>query len=207
MGLFKKKEVKDEAGEMPELPQLPELPKLPDLKTITPEEKIQKVPPKKPSGLPKLPALPPTSPPKSFSDLPEIGPFDSPRAREIDELPPLPGPKSRKAPPIRERKTYELPEIEQPEYEEPSLEPPPIPTKATSQKSTESIYIKIDKFNHAVDSFKEIQIKVSEIAALLAKIREVKKREEEDLREWEREVENAKARLDAIDRNIFSKLG
>jgi len=82
----------------------------------------------------------------------------------------------------------------------------PSTTKPTLSKKIEPVYIRIDKFKYAVQSFQEIQSKVQEIDTLLQKIKEMKQKEDEELREWERELETIKARIDSLDKNIFSKL-
>jgi len=74
------------------------------------------------------------------------------------------------------------------------------------ERSSEPLYIKLDKFENALSTFNEIKLKVSEIDSLLRNIREIKMREEKELNEWEREIETIKAKLENIDRDLFKSL-
>jgi hypothetical protein len=78
-------------------------------------------------------------------------------------------------------------------------------SKISSEKE-EPVYIRLDKFNLTVDTFEEIKAKIIEIEDTLRNIREIKEREEKELQEWETEIHVIKSRIDAVDRNIFSKL-
>lgn len=73
-------------------------------------------------------------------------------------------------------------------------------------KKTEPLYIRLDKFQTTLESFKEIKKKIMEIEELLNRTREIKIKEEEELSEWENEIKGIKARIDFIDKNIFNKL-
>ena len=73
-------------------------------------------------------------------------------------------------------------------------------------KKTEPIFIRLDKFETAVMSFKEIQEKVIEIEDILMKTKDIKAKEEQELQEWEREIQVIKSRLDSIDKNLLSRL-
>jgi len=117
--------------------------------------------------------------------------------------------------PAKERKTVEISGVPiRQTTEEPMLQPSilpsysyPVQTPQPQQFSKkEPIYIRIDKFKSAVGYFNEIQSKVYEIESLLKKIKEIKQREDAELRDWEKEIEIVKARLGAIDNNIFSRL-
>lgn len=197
MGLFKKKKEVEEEGILPELPELPELPKLPE--SPKPEIRLPKIKPLKISPEPYNPINIRSLP--SFPNS-QIGESLSQTAIKSTIEPP-------EIPYFKERRTFELPEGEQ-EQMIPSMLPtqsimPPVSAIHTSKK-IEPVYIRIDKFKSAINSFQEIQAKISEIDILLAKIREQKNKEDGELREWEREIETIKARIEAIDRNIFSKI-
>jgi hypothetical protein len=73
-------------------------------------------------------------------------------------------------------------------------------------KKIEPVYIRIDKFKSAVETFEEIKSQVADVEDLLKQIKEVKRKEEQELKEWEKEIESIKAKMDSIDNNIFSKL-
>jgi hypothetical protein len=78
--------------------------------------------------------------------------------------------------------------------------------KPSQKTAAEPVYVRIDKYKAALNSFHEVQIKISEIDHLLNQIRDQKKKEEEELIEWEREIEIIKERIAAIDQGIFSQL-
>ena len=198
MGLFKKKEVKKEVDKLPELPDLPELPKLPDL------SELQQKTPSQESSLPKPPRTEQAKILETKENLPSFPGFGT--GEDLSpKTPPILPEDIRNEPPFKERKSLEISETG-PKFPgmTPSMLSGPIPTKIT--KKVEPVYIRIDKFKSAVNSFQEIQNKILEIEALLVKIRETKQKEDAELREWEREIETIKARIGAIDQNIFSKL-
>lgn len=76
-----------------------------------------------------------------------------------------------------------------------------------NQEKDEPIFVKIDKFHDALDNFNKIKEKVLEIENELKNINEIKNREEEELKEWESEIQSIKARMNAIDNSLFSRIG
>ena len=78
---------------------------------------------------------------------------------------------------------------------------------STNQIKDEPIFVKIDKFHDALDNFKKIKEKVLEIENELKNINEIKAEEEEELKEWESEIQSIKARMNAIDNSLFSRIG
>ena len=54
--------------------------------------------------------------------------------------------------------------------------------------------------------FEDIKTNILEIENLLKNIKDMKKKEEAELLEWEHEIQQAKTKLDQIDRTIFKKL-
>ena len=75
-----------------------------------------------------------------------------------------------------------------------------------STKRAKPIYIRLDKFETTVESFSEIKNKIIEIESLLKQIKDIKIKEENELNEWERELQVIKARIEFIDKNIFNRL-
>ena len=73
-------------------------------------------------------------------------------------------------------------------------------------KKDEEIYIRLDKFQNAVSLFEEIKSQIQEIERNLEKTKQVKKQEEEELGEWEKEIQLIKSKLDSIDKTIFSEI-
>ncbi len=68
------------------------------------------------------------------------------------------------------------------------------------------VYIRLDKFETTLDAFDKIRTKIKEIEELLKKTKEIRTKEEEELEQWEREIDIIKSKIEAIDRDIFSKL-
>lgn len=223
MGWFsKKKEVeleeKPEAkGKINEEVKLPKLPKLSG--------------DSQPLSLPSLPSTPGgLEPPKTLEKLPKIeateiqpipaikqaiyGP-ESGLPEELEELPEpeIPEPPEMRPeieasveplePSLSERRTLEMPSVPiSPRRAKPFM--PPKIQKST--KISKPVFIRLDKFQQTLETFEEIKSKVNEIEDLLNKIRETKIKEDQELAEWEREIQLIKSRIDLIDKNIFDKV-
>ncbi|MEM0465498.1 MAG: hypothetical protein QXW97_02240 [Candidatus Pacearchaeota archaeon] len=71
------------------------------------------------------------------------------------------------------------------------------------EKREEPVYIRLDKFQLTINTFRELKEKIKEIENLLSKIREIKAREDKELDEWEREIETIKIKIESIDKEIF----
>lgn len=221
MGIFNKKKDSEVKQDMPELPALPDLPELPNtpggspLERTLPEE----------NQAPELPELPSESIPNVPAGLPKIEtkPITPIETKPIDTqtIPSLPTPN----PHLEQRAIKQ--EIIPPDGNEfaPSISEPPIPqtsrrtlelptgersnkivNRMSATKETEPIFIRLDKFQATLETFEEIKVKVQEIEELLKITREIKQKEEQELVEWEREVQTIKARIDMVDRTIFNKL-
>jgi len=182
----KKKEVKARVAgsSLTELPELPELPRFSDL-----------------SELPEIRT--PILEPRSLPSFP--GKLDSGFSQEaiksaVSPVPPI----NSKQVKNRERRTLEISE-DTPKTKFSSLLHA-SETEPRLSKKIEPVYIRIDKFKAAIQSFNEIQRKVAEVEDLLQKIKEMKQKEDEELRVWERDLETIKARIDSIDKSVFSKL-
>ena len=216
MGLFrkKKKEVKeniiDERGTLDKLPPLPELPPLPDDLDIE----------GKASPLPSLP----DSQPNDFDNeivkaavedtrLEKVNSSRQARTRELS------GPeiskvniKTTREMPTRFKKVEEITPVSlppQPNFSLPQLPAQPriekgLPSEEIGKKG--SIFIQIDKFEDALESFSEIKRRVNEISDMLKDVKEIRDREDVEMNEWEREVETIKSRIDSLDSEIFKKL-
>lgn len=70
----------------------------------------------------------------------------------------------------------------------------------------EPVYVRLDKYQDSIDTLQEIKKKLLEIENLLAETKELKSKEELELNAWENEIQEAKDKLNAIDRTIFNKL-
>ncbi len=65
------------------------------------------------------------------------------------------------------------------------------------------IFIRLDKFQAARESLETIKEKLTEMDELLKVIKEVKMKEDQEITNWEREIETIKARLNSITSDIF----
>ncbi len=198
MGLFRKKEAKAESEELPELPNLPEL------------TETQKINYKREAQ--SLPSFPDSEIGENLSKEAVKSAIKPQEFQEERQEIPILMPRTF---PAKERKTVEISALPaKPINEESMLQPSILPSYSYPMQAPlpqqfskkEPVYIRIDKFKSAVNYFNEIQSKVYEIESLLKKIKEIKQREDAELRDWGKEIEVVKARLGAIDNNIFSKL-
>ena len=225
MAWFKKKEddLKGKPGEPSELPELPKLPRLPELSPLPPlPDSGSGLNPPATHGTQTLPELPETKPLPSFSG--KLGEeFSQEVVKSAISQPTQSAylPETGKNNLMKGKRTLEIAEWDaSSQVQSPSLPTEimaktnipkptlnlPTSTRSSITRKTDPIYVRIDKFKSAVKSFEEIKVRVTEIESLLGKIREVKQKEDQELREWEQEVETIKARIDSIDTNIFSKL-
>lgn len=68
------------------------------------------------------------------------------------------------------------------------------------------VFVKIDKFHTARKSLTLAQQEIENVSDLLKKIRETKLREEQELSAWEKDIANAKSRVQEVSSNIFEKV-
>ncbi len=196
MALFGKKQEE----EVPSLPELPEingdiaLPSIDDLPEIP-----KKLPEIQPKELPSLPDLTtaqqaPAIKQEIIETKPKIiSPIGMQKSNfEIE-------PQIIEAP--QKQIDHDLPKT----IEVEPVKPRPLPPRPTTKKA-EPIYVRLDKFETTVETFEEIKDKINEIEKFLQKTKEIKQKEEEELLEWEREIQMIKTRIDSIDKNIFNKL-
>lgn len=69
--------------------------------------------------------------------------------------------------------------------------------------SKKQIFVKLEKFQSARNSLEIIREKLDEVEELLKTIREVKKKEDEEISLWEREMDYIKTRINSITNDIF----
>jgi len=80
------------------------------------------------------------------------------------------------------------------------------PTEEKSSKEIEPIFVRIDKFQSAQKNFDQIKTKIKEIESVIGKIKDVKSKEEVELKGWAEDVERIKSRLSEIDSDIFNQI-
>lgn len=73
-------------------------------------------------------------------------------------------------------------------------------------KEIEPIFVRIDKFQTAQKNFEQIKTKIDDIESIVGKIKDVKSREEAELKSWTEDIEKIKSRLAEIDAGIFNQI-
>lgn len=72
-----------------------------------------------------------------------------------------------------------------------------------SMESKRPIFIKLEKFKESRESLTKIADKLDQMDELLKMIKDVKSKEDVEIKEWEKDIENIKARISFINREIF----
>jgi len=229
MSWFKKKKEDEDIPKLPELPELPDLPESLSSPPELPTEALPDVPP----GLPEIetkPLIKSKTEPELPEELPQL-PYDEAESFDREAIkqainepripftpPKLPTP-ARVSPsrmmPVSSRTLKPSMSTErriEPEFDLESrrtLELPPSRMSLASTKMTkkiEPVFVRLDKFQMTIQTFEEIKAKIEEIEDVLRKTSEIKVKEEQELSEWEREIQVIKSRIELIDRNVFNKL-
>lgn len=200
MGLFSKKK-----EEVPSLRTSQPLPELPSLPPLEPEKK----------NLPELPTLPSSPKTESFNQemvKSAVSDVPSSEEKEVISKPPMAIAKKQeekdfpKLPSAPKPPVLEFPkQTEKPVVSTPQSPQPTIP-ESHPAKTIEPIFVRIDKFQAAQKDFDEIKSKALEIEEVLKKIKEVKAKEDEELKNWTEDIEKLKNQLAEVDNNIFNQL-
>ena len=183
MSLFKKKK-KEEINEASGLPELPKLPELPDFPG---EEKASK------EKIPQLPSFPTSSLGQKFS---QDAIKDAVTGKKEGE--------GGFAEDMEEDLEMHLP-LTKIGREEIGEEPKHFST-TKSKLSKDPIFIRVDKFEEGLNTFKKAKIKISEIEEMLKDIRHIKNQEEKELEEWENQLKEIKSQIQRVDTDVFSKI-
>ncbi|PIN88531.1 hypothetical protein COU61_04520 [Candidatus Pacearchaeota archaeon CG10_big_fil_rev_8_21_14_0_10_35_13] len=204
MGLFSKK--KEVANDTESLSQLPELPRLPRTTSSTADRSFN-----------NLPSLPLTGGESRWGmqAVKEAVKDDDDSSMSFEE-PMVEGMmQSRydsngkgfvgtdeRMPMVRETQRQPTPNIHQQTY-------PNIPriTQQETRKSNEPLFVRIDKYELAMQNFETIKQKVEEVEQLLGEIKEIRIKEDKEFKDWEEDVYSIKTKLETIDKIIFNKLG
>ena len=72
-------------------------------------------------------------------------------------------------------------------------------------KLKEPIYVRLDKFESSVKAFDDIKIKIQEMEDILAKTKIIRDSENQEIEQWEKEINSIKLKLESINSDIFSK--
>ncbi|HLA22944.1 MAG TPA: TM1812 family CRISPR-associated protein [Candidatus Nanoarchaeia archaeon] len=73
-------------------------------------------------------------------------------------------------------------------------------------KEAEPIFVRLDKFEESLEIFEDAKKRISEIERTLSEIKKIKDRQEEELSDWEKEINDIKHKFEKIDREIFSRI-
>lgn len=233
MGWFSKKEEVPQIAAAPILPEFPkseepkkkDLPELPTFPHTSKSENFNQEMVK--SAVGDLPS--PGEKEMNGGSSKDLHVVEEPR--EESHIPPKPSEKiserPKHVPPIHKRGTYKtaqdplwyteqqknipevpkkfteeiLPKIE--EHKE-TLEYKPIARQVI--KKIEPIFVRIDKFQLAQKNFEQIKERIKEMESILGKIKEIKSREEVELKGWTEDVEKIKSQLSEIDSNVFDQI-
>jgi len=76
-----------------------------------------------------------------------------------------------------------------------------------SSKKQGPVFVRIDKYKNAVDKLQDVKQKLMEIEKILSDIKELKTKEDFELNEWNKEIQDAKSKIDSVDKMLFSQIG
>jgi len=184
MGLFshKKEESSNLNSKLPELPDI-RLPDLPPDSTNSDE----------PSDTQPLPKFPDNSSGSSFglqAIKSNVGFRQKPQEEEQED----------------NKTTMEISDSSEYRASEIAKRYPPVNNERKYSPTKEPIFIKLDKFKDVVEKFEEIKDKIKDIDDSIKQIRELKEKEEQELKLWEEEVSAIKEKAANIDSSLFSKI-
>ena len=194
MGWFGKKEEK--GGGISSMPSLPELPKLPELPSLSRSPSFERV------SLPNLPSYPNSSLGKKFSQNAikdavsgeEEDDFEEDEAEDFSDEDEI-MPKS----PQGFVKRNTLPEEE---YTSRGS----LVNSFKRGGKMEPVFIRIDKYEDALNMFDDARKKIVEMEDLLKHIKKIKEDEYRELKDWETEIQKIKDDFEKVNRDIFSKI-
>lgn len=209
MGWFNKKE--KEESSLPSLPKLPELPKLPgyrefpeisknnlDIGIVSSQKNLPDLE-SHISEIHELPSFPTTNFGEKFSQNTIKNAITGQKEDEEEEADDF------------EKRFQMMPEpLEKAALERRIIplnkEMPSIEHKPELVKSTEPIFIRIDKFEESLKTFEKVKDKLNEIEKLLHETKEIKEKEETELNSWEQEIQKLKSHIEKVNEDIFSKI-
>ncbi len=227
MGWFSKKNKTQEmssSNSYNDVQELPSLPDLPDLSNNYPDEH---------NDINPLPILPSNTLGQKFNEkiikdsigsdiLFSGGPPKGTYSKEIDEdynvelkkpnfsniqlqefkLPPPPKietPKMELIPPPQ------LKNINKPKSETKEV-PKEFVEAAQKVKSSQPVFIRIDKFQKALEIIDETHEKISEMKKNLNEIKKIRDEEDLELQTWDSEISKLKEKIEKIDEDLFSRV-
>ena len=66
-----------------------------------------------------------------------------------------------------------------------------------------AIFVKVEKYKEAIDTLEVIKEKLKTAQAVLNELRELKRKEEAELEEWQGAINDIKEKLTLVDNNLF----
>ena len=66
-----------------------------------------------------------------------------------------------------------------------------------------AIFVKVDKYKEAIDTLEIIKEKLKTTQVVLNELRELKKKEDAELEEWQASIDQIKEKLTLVDNNLF----
>jgi hypothetical protein len=79
-------------------------------------------------------------------------------------------------------------------------------SKAGGWYAYKSLFIKVEKFKEIVAAIQLISRKVAELQDIAQKIKETKAREDSEIADWDEQLAEIKARIEAIEGSLESKV-
>lgn len=194
MGLFSKDEKVPTIPKAPALPELPQpegtkkkdLPELPSFPSNSKNENLNQEMVK--SAVSEMPS--PTN--EVNVDIPQgmhvrQEQQSIPQTPSIADLPPIPTVPQK---------------IEQPKLATPMPQNPTQPKPSIN----EPIFVRLDKFQTSQKNLETIKEKVAKVEIVLKKIEDTKTKEEAELKAWMEDINQVKAKIAEIDKDIFDQI-
>jgi len=66
-----------------------------------------------------------------------------------------------------------------------------------------AIFVKVDKYKEAIDTLEIIKEKLKTAQSILNELKDLKKKEEAELEEWQNSINDIKEKLTLVDNNLF----
>lgn len=79
-------------------------------------------------------------------------------------------------------------------------------TNFPRQTSIQPVFIRLDKFEESLHTFRKTKTQVTEIEKMLREIKRMKEEEEKELQYWEEQIQAIKNQIERVDKDIFSKV-
>jgi hypothetical protein len=184
MGWFNKTDDKKENFSIPEIPRLPDLPELPRLDNMDDSEK-----------LPQLPSFPSTNLGNKFSQS-AIKEAVTGRREVIED----------NADDFEDQMMLMSSKREMSMTRDIENVPRVFKEAANVVKNAEPVFVRIDKFEQSLKVFEKAKAKVMDIEKMLRDIKKLKEKEDEELSNWEKEIQTTKEQIERVDKELFSKI-